>query len=245
MKKSIQVLISIVLLSVFGYGQDINIGIQSGIGSYKMKSLHNLNKSMASPLPTDDAVISDLPPYVYLQAEADLGFLENRFSIGILVSAHSTGSRVYYSDYSGLYRCDMKISDYTVGSIFKARVFRFSKFDVDAYSEFGFSTTTLNTEEFFQIGTSSIERKQTYDSSPAYFEPGIRINYSLKKMSVGLNAGYAINIGDTFTIIGNEIVILRNPWTGENIVSDWSGFRLGINVSFKLFTVKSHHPSKQ
>lgn len=139
----------------------------------------------------------------------------------------------------------MLISDYTMGSIFKARLFRFPKIDIHAYTEFGFSTTTLTTDEFFQIGTEFRERKQTYDSSPAYLEPGIRINYRIKKMAFGINAGYAVNIGDSFTIIGNEIIILSNPRTGEMIVSDWSGIRLGITASFKLFTIKSHHPSKQ
>lgn len=245
MKKTTNLYITLLFLSVFGYGQDVHFGIQTGMGSYKMKDLHVLNKSLAAPLPSDNPIISDLPPYVYLQAEADLGFLKNRFSIGFVVSAHSTGSRVFYSDYSGIYRFDQKISDYTLGSIFKARLFRFPKFDIDAYTEFGFSTTTLTTDEYFQIGSEFVERKQSYDSSPAYLEPGLRFNYRIKKMTVGLNAGYAVGIGDTFTIIGNEIIILSNPATRERILSDWTGFRFGITASFKLFTVVSHHPSKQ
>lgn len=245
MKKFGQIIIGLLFLSNMIYGQDIHFGIQSGIGFYRMQSFHKLNESIASTLPSDDAITSDFPPYVYFQAEADLGFIDNKFSIGIVASTHSTGSRIYYSDYSGKYSYDNVLLDYTLGTIFKARLFRFSKIDINTYAEFGFSSTTLTTDEYFQIGNDFAERRQTYDSSPAYFEPGFRFVYNFNKLNIGLNMGYALNIQDTFTVVGNEIVIFTNPVTGESIQSDWTGFRLGITASFKLFTIRSHHPAKQ
>ncbi len=238
--KTIQIslLIWSILLSTSICGQEISFGVQAGYGSYKMASLHNLNESLADPLPSDDVIISDYPSNLYFQTEAELAFIDNKFSIGIAASVNSTGSRVHYSDYSGSYRFDALLSDYTIGSIFKARLFRVSKIDIKAYSEFGFSSTTLTIDEYFQIDSEINERRQTYDSSPAYLEPGFRANYRFGAFSLGINAGYSINIGDTFTIIGNEIVILANPYTRETIVADWSGLRLGITATFRVFTLK-------
>ena len=231
--------LGLIFLSLINYGQEINFGLQVGYGNYKMTSLQNLTQSLAAPLPSHEAaIISEYPPNVYLQAEANLTFIDNKFSIGMVASVNSTGSRVHYSDYSGSYRFDAMLSDYTLGSIFKARLFRFSKIDIKAYSEFGFSSTTLTIEEYFQIDSEIYGRRQSYDSSPAYLEPGLRANYSFGAFELGISAGYAINIGDTFTIIGNEIVILANPYTRETIVADWSGLRLGITASFRVFTLK-------
>lgn len=214
------------------YSQDIELGIQTGIGTYNMKDLKGLNEVFFKSLPFQVKMISNYPSYFYYKPTFLLSF--NKFRIGLQASYYSTGSRISSKDYSGEYLYDTRInciapSVYGDFSLFQL----FGKCKVMLYSEGGVTFSQLSLKEDLTVDNENLTNSSyAFKSRNYYIEPGLKLEYQLSKlMNIGLDAGYFAQFGkNDFVSDKNEVLNNRN----ETIGPDWSGLRVGLSLSVSL-----------
>jgi len=156
----IKYILTAMLFSVcaVSYSQNLDFGIQTGIGFYNMNGLKSLNATVFKSLPFQAGVISDYPPFFYYKPVFFLSF--NKFRVGLQASFYSTGSRISSKDYSGEYLFDTKTYCIAPSANIDFLLFTFcNKYKLFLFSEGGitYSSLELNASYFFQFGKKVFE----------------------------------------------------------------------------------------
>jgi hypothetical protein len=231
-----RVLITLLLLISFirANSQEFNFGFQTGIGTYSMKGLKNINKTVPQGLPFDTKLVSDFPAYFYYRPSIIIRF--NDFGLGLVYSFQSTGSRISAKDYSGEYRFDMKIKSNTPGIYCEVKLSAENKFNFYLYSIIGPSFSNLETKEYFNVADTVLTNANyKFKAQNYYIEPGINFLFPVKAFSFGLNLGYLIQFGDQAFYTGNDKKnILFDTKNQVSVKPDWNGFRVGLSVFYNL-----------
>lgn len=228
MKKLIFSILFLVI-SIHSYSQHLKIGFESGYGSYKMLDLKDLNTLIKKSFPFTTEMVSDFPSHIYYKPSVIIKF--NRFGVGMNYEFLSTGSRISGKDYSGEFRTDFLVKSNVYG--FSGEFYsKFQKgYQIICYLNVGKSFSTLNASQFFKVQDSVFyDSKSIYKAHNYLIEPGLRLEYSYKSFSIGLNGGYAFQFGgESFGLQGNKDIKL-----GNSARPDWSGIRLGISLYYKI-----------
>jgi len=210
-------------------GQNIKFGIQTGIGTYNMSDLRNLNEVLTQKNPLNPKITSNYPPFIYYQPTIIFEF--NFINIGFLYSRQSSGSRISIKDYSGEYRFDSKINSNVFGILSEIRFNPSDKLEFKLYSELGVLQTSLKLSEFFEVnGQPNLNDNYSFKSVNYYFEPGIKLSYPIKQFCAEFNLGYFSQFGEE-TLSGKETL---TNYDGDKIKADWSGLRCGLSVFYKI-----------
>jgi hypothetical protein len=214
--------------------QALEFGFQTGIGTYFMKGLRDINNSVTRGLPFDTKLIADFPAYFYYRPSMIIRF--NNFSFGLIYSFQSTGSRISAKDYSGEYRFDMKVNSNTPGIYCEFKLSTEDKFNFNIYSIIGPSYSNLEIKEYFNIGDTVLTNsKYKFKAQNYYFEPGINFQVPVKAFSFGLTFGYLIQFGNQAFYTGNDKKnILINTKSQVSVKPDWNGIRVGLSVFYNI-----------
>ncbi len=233
MRNFIQIIVLFFLLLPKSYlliAQNVKIGIQAGVGTYKMTDLKNLNEYVSQNNSLNPKITSNYPAFLYYQPTVIFEF--KNINLGFLYSHQSTGSRISILDYSGEYRFDSKINSNAFGILSEVKLNPEKILSFRLYSELGVAKTKLNLIEFFKVYDETLlNDKYAFESYNYYFEPGIKISYPNNHFCFEFNLGYLKQFGKE-TLTGKEV--LTNE-LGDKIKPDWSGFRCGLSVYLLLF----------
>ncbi len=214
----------------------LKLGYQIGFGTYSMNSLKNLNDQVSESLPFDSKVVDNFPGYLYFRPSVVLELA--KYSIGLICSFQSTGSRVSAKDFSGEYRFDTKVKSIAPGIYTDTKIFSQKKGRLCIYSIAGLLFSKLNTHEFLTLKSSQLENQSIDFKAQNYFwEPGVDYSFSIGSFSVGLNAGYFITIGNqAFYHGGSKKNTLYDYKKQQDVRPDWNGTRAGFSI---LYTIRS------
>jgi len=229
MNKIKNILIAL-LVSIFSisYSQNMEIGMQTGIGFYTMKDLKKLNDNVFKALPFQASVIVDYPPFFYYKPGISVSF--NKFAVGLQAAFYSTGSRISSKDYSGEYLFNIKTNCIAPGAYFDLLLFSLpEKYKLSLFSEGGVVFSGLDLKEDLTVGDQEITNSSySFTTHNYYFEPGLKFRRSIyKSVSLELNAGYFFQFGKkAFETTKGEIL-----GTGNTAIRPgWNGLRFGISV---------------
>ena len=223
-----------ILLSVcsVSYSQNLEIGMQSGIGFYNMKDLKKLNLSVFESLPFQASIVADYPPYFYYKPGILLSY--NKFRMGLQTAFYSTGTRISSKDYSGEYLFDVKTSCIAPGAFIDILLYTFhDKYKLSLFSEGGVVFSGLDLQENLNVGDLEVSNTSySFKSLNYFFEPGVKLRRSIFNLvSLELNAGYLFQFGknplksDQGDILGIGNTAIR---------PGWNGLRFGISVLYRF-----------
>jgi len=229
---SARVLMLLFFLTAFtsANSQGFDFGLQSGIGSYSMKGLKNINQSLKEGLPFDSKLADNFPAYFYYRPSMIIRY--TNFSLGVIYSFQSTGSRVSAKDYSAEYRFDMKVKSDSPAIYFDIRIKDRGKFTLNFYSIIGPAFSNLEIKEYFKVADTVLSNSNLKLKALNYcFEPGINLHLPVKRISFELSLGYLIGFGDEAFYKGNDKNnMLIDPKNQDTVRPDWNGIRLGISL---------------
>ncbi|MGD0755168.1 MAG: hypothetical protein ABR927_08925 [Bacteroidales bacterium] len=234
MKKRVLITLLLLISFIRANSQEFNFGFQTGIGTYSMKGLKNINTSVPQGLPFDTKLVADFPAYFYYRPSMILRF--KGFGLGLVYSFQSTGSRISAKDYSGEYRFDMKVRSSAPGIYCEVKLTAENNFNFYLYSIIGPSFSNLETKEYFNVAdTMLINANYKFKAQNYYIEPGINILFPVKAFSFGLNFGYLVQFGDQAFYTGNDKKnILFDAKNQVSVKPDWNGIRGGLSVFYNL-----------
>ena len=232
MKKKYTITLLLFFISICGYSQSLSVGFQTGVGTFKMSGLEALNTQVLQDIPFETELVSDFPAYWYFRPSVSLNF--DQFSIGLLSTFQSTGSRVSAKDYSGEYRFDLKVKSHNPGVYADVELFRQDKIRLAFSSIVGLSLSRLTMEEYFVVLEEPITNDNyKFKALNFYVEPGLNSYYQVDFLIIGINAGYFIQFGkQAYYTNDNKDYKLVNPQTSTPIKPDWNGFRIGLSICY-------------
>ncbi len=223
--------------------QQIETGIQGGLGCYSMKDLKEINEITVKLIPFDTKLVHDFPPYFYYRPFILLKL--KKISFGPVFTFQSTGSRISARDYSGEYLLDMVVSSNGPGIYDEIVLFDHNNLHYSFYSTFGALFSNLKMKESLVVNEESLtDEKYKFKSFNYYLEAGLKISYSYKFLDYGFSAGFQIQAGDgSFRYSENKDTKLINTETNNPVRPGWNGFRAGLSVSY-CFPQSSENASK-
>lgn len=210
--------------------QSLVLSFENGVGSYKMDYLKTLNADVQSLQPFSTKVVSNFPKYYYFRPGIGLKF--NRSIFEFKYGFESTGSRISSVDNSGEYTYDMIV--YSKSPSVSYQYILLKKFlDCSIYTNLGYNFSTLTTsEDLIAEGVVLKDYTNHYETYGTFIEPGIKLEFPMKQLKLGLNLGYLFSYeGKPFHLkdaIFNEL----HTSDYKNIYSDWEGVRLAVVVSY-------------
>jgi hypothetical protein len=238
-----------VLLAIFAiittgtFPQEFQIGLGTGIGTFNMSDLKGLNTKINKVLPFENRIVSSFPANQFYQLSAI--FKDKNFGFGLCYNFESTGSRISSQDYSGQYKLDMTIYSHVPGFYGEYDIPIFNNIYLGLYSMAGIELTNLNIKEYLNVlNTSMINKSYQFTAQNAMIMPGIEINYVMKYFGVKLNTGYLLQTKtDLFSKNSDPEV---SPYINlYPLKPDWSGFRIGLSVFYRIVYSKSDEGDSQ
>lgn len=222
------------------FSQELNIGFESGTGSYSMNDLKELNNVYRGSLPFDARITENFPNYWYYRPSISYSFKKN-VTLGAAWSFHSTGSRISLADYSGEYSFDMIINS-SSPALFLDFFYPVSGFRFVFGNELGMDYSNLTVNENLKIGSYTNGSSNKFKSQSFYYEPDLKILYSVLFMKIGLSAGYHLDLqnGDIASANNKKAFLMSS--SGEKARSNWSGFRIGASLTFNMFRIFNKKP---
>jgi hypothetical protein len=208
------------------------IGFQSGFRTYGMGDLKSLNQSVQKTIPFDTRVVSGFPPYLYFRPMISLH--RESFSLGVLASFQSTGSRVSAKDYSAEYRFDIRIHSFQYGIQADRRIHEAGRLSFLISASSGLTFSRLVMEEYLRVDESLwISEKAPFKSQNWFFEGGLAAKYKLTgAFSLSAILAYQLSFGKNAFQHTEHEVTLKNPRTYDPVRPGWNGFILGITAGF-------------
>ena len=225
MRKNI-VAIILILCSTTISAQEIKIEFNSGIGSYAMNGLKDLNAYYLKNLPVVAKITDDFP----IQPFYSIGLIyqtNSIFSVGLTGSFVTTGSRISYKDYSGELVFDNVVKAYSPGIQF-GFVLVDKKLHLSQETNISYAFTNLEMKEKIINQTD----ENVFKSNSIMLEPRFRVSYLINRFELGAKAGYLIDFGGKYYLDGKKDSFLQNPQSDNSLKNKWSGFRLGLFVGF-------------
>ena len=228
------ILLLFVLFGSQSWSQSYKFGMQWGIGSYSMSDLKTINDLATPNIPFDTKIVSNFPLFFYYRPTFLMVF--DDYSVGLVNTFQSTGSRISAKDYSGEYRFDMKVNSNCPGIYFERNISSYNNVQVLFYTILGCSFSKLTINEYYNVFDSTITNDNIkFKSLNFYCEPGINLKYPMKPFCIGLNSGYFVSFGkQAFYTDNNKDHILSNSRSNKPITPDWNGFRLGLSLYYIL-----------
>ncbi|MDT3740294.1 MAG: hypothetical protein RO257_12435 [Candidatus Kapabacteria bacterium] len=177
----------------------IYIGLQGGYATYDIKSIIDArNKSILS-LPFNAKITDDYPENPYFHGEILL--LLHDFELGASLSLISTGTRVYYADYSGEYKFDNVISNFEYGIIIKTPgASETQPFKVQLSGEIGVSSVDIKSTEYLRVFNDSESNSDIFNNKILFFEFGVKLNYYFEGIIASVGASYVVEPQKELTI---------------------------------------------
>lgn len=221
------------------YSNKISIGLSSGIGSYslvEMKELQNqLYRHTRSFIP-GLKMMEQFPGYYNYSGwiEAKIA----RHSIGYNYAHLYTGARNNVSDYSGIYNLDMLIkcnrhsASYKFWFLDNPQAMTLSAF---TFARFGSTYTKLHLKEELEIyNLEKDEYDRRYSAQGKYIEVGVGCVFKIFRfLEYAMTFGYDIDFSKDFKEINQSRNYLQDI-NRKNISPDWSGLRLAMGINLLL-----------
>lgn len=228
---AINFMISSILLA-----QPVMVSFHPVYGGYEMKSMKHFQEELFT-----DAVQMDLPFKIvddfpaYIGYELQIGMDNDDLEYGLQFGGRSTGGRVSYSDYSGKYNIDNELRSFEVGTYIGLKAHESAKINFMMTVLFGVSFTNLNLISDFHL-TDQEPQIETVDfaSKNFLFAPGLKVRWTITKiLFADFTARYDIQAPGKLRLSDDKRAHLENK-KEEAVRANWSGFRIGIGLGFKI-----------
>ena len=227
------IVLQLLLITVSKSGaQSPEFGFQTGIGTYSMKELKNLNFNNQGDLPFETGQVNDFPPYLWFRPTFSIRF--SKFNVGLMNTFQSTGSRLSAKDYSGEYRLDMKVKANAPGIFGEIDLADINKLKLRFSTTIGILLSKLEIEEYFALGAATyVNDTYNFKAHNCFFEPEFNLNFPVGMFSIGTYLGYLIQVGQKPFYAGdNKGNILYDQTNNTAVGPGWNGLRAGIGVKW-------------
>jgi hypothetical protein len=221
--------------SIIHTSQAQEVSIFAGVGTYAMNDLKALNKNFNSQSFIPMHTTNNFDPY-YTFGLRYITPLSKNISGGMDVNGCSTGSRLSYSDYSGLMHIDQTIQSINISAVAAFMLVNNVKNTFAFDPQLGVSFSKLKIQSAIAIGSNSQSEEYQLQSVNLFGEPGFSyIGWITKSntLGIGLRVGYNVTILKGKLYFRNDDNAFLQGGS-KPAGADWSGLRTHLSLHYRL-----------
>lgn len=202
----------------------------AGWASYGMDDLKNLYEVSHAGLPFRPRITADFPAYYYYGLQLLYCPVQD-FKLGLSYGGTSTGARSAYSDYSGTYYFDQRISAAEWGVLAQYQLLRVRSFSLNP----GLSVTAIFSDHEIEERLEIYDFKDSFllssSATGAGFKPFVNLSWRYRFVELMAEAGYLIYTGSGLEDEEGEKVLNSR---GDEMEPGWSGYRLNLGLGINI-----------
>jgi hypothetical protein len=235
MRKTCICLITCVLLLAYTHKAEAQGGFifTGGVAAVAMKDMKYLQEYILSTYPVEGQVTSSFPPYtstsftLYKQ-------VYDYLRVGISYSYSTTGGKSSYQDYSGEIYTEITATSHRLGAYLSYVILGGDRLDLALSGRLDGNYTPVLIESYYNIFSYGSNISNSYRSISPGGSIGGELWYRLRKISLGLEAGYMVDLKGDLKESGDG-----DPLTDPNdrdrvLTSDWSGWLVRASLLINL-----------
>jgi len=230
----IKYILLLIVSTNLAYSADLEFRIHLGQGAFAMSDIHKLQNGVLNELRDMSIaakILSDFPDFYYTRIEAI-----NRFSPGYaggLTWMHmETGGKIHYEDYSGEILSEQIVICDGIGLYNSWTIVEYDRLKARFNMPINALWSKIVLEDESRIYNETTNSSYELVALGLGIDPAISLTHDISKFHVSLEVGYQFTFSKPFHLKDNSDAILRVD--GSEVSPDWSGFRLGISVGYKL-----------
>jgi hypothetical protein len=210
---------------IISKSQVISLRVNSGINFFNMTQLKTLQNQL-NDSGLDTKIVDNFPSYYNYQVQLVHTFPVVE-TVGIYFDFVSTGGRIDYEDYSGIYRRDQLVSRSSVGILCERKFYDINNFAVYAGGKVSVQFSKLKFNDLLQIFNYTNTISTEFNSNGIGIEPDLNFEYNYSPFLFRLEFAYQFSFSGSFNNENNGKLVLRD---GENteIKPQWDGFKIGV-----------------
>lgn len=227
------------------YGQSLNSsGLFSGfsfepdyfflnlsVGNYAMEDMRvfqNMLKEDYHSRGLQFEKTLDFP--ISLQGDIGFDFEKGALTYGPYLNYAVTKGKLHYSDYSGSAFLEQNIYRLLLGGKLSHSIIK----NFRIYGKGGINLSFMNLLSFTAIHGAGTDKDQMgFHSLGLHLEPGLAWYYPVKNVIFNVTAGYEFNQQGRTRVTDSPKSFLIDDQK-KSVLMDWSGFRFGIGLGFRL-----------
>jgi len=215
------------------FSQDFSIGIRGGLGDYSMDLLGQFQQYRTNQSQLPLKITENYPITPFYRAEVAYNGIPFIEKVAVFYGFYSTGARSTVSDYSGRVDLDAVINGNQMGLTIQKEFLREGLMSLGGYVDGSYLLSKLKTKDFLEITyPEKITEKEDYSLVASGFavEPGLELNYRLDLVVFQVNLGYLVDFSKELHLKDNPDMMLGV--NNQPVTPQWSGLRLGLQVSY-------------
>ena len=209
--------------------------LTAGIASFKMTDMKYLQDHILGTYPVEGRITSSFPPYTSVSITMFKG-LYDYLRIGGGYSYSTTGGKSSYQDYSGHIYTEISATSHRFGAYISYTLLDGDRLDLSLNGRLDANLTSMIIESSYTIYSFSSGLSNGYRSISPSGSIGAELMYRLKEISMGLEAGYLIDLQGDLKDKDDDNPLLDPNDTDRVLTSDWSGWfiRISAHINLKL-----------
>jgi len=210
-------------------GQGGGITFAAGLESPQMDDMKYLQEHILSTYPVEGKITSSFPPYI--SASINLfKVLYDHIRVGAGYSYSTTGGKSSYADYSGNIYTEITATSHRLGAYLSYIVVGGDRLDLALNGRLDAILTNLTVGSYYSIYNYSAGTENEYRSISPAGSVGAELMYKFKNFSMGMDAGYLVDLHGNLKDTGNGDPLLDPNDTDRVLRSDWTGWYVHLKA---------------
>ncbi len=232
MRKRIIYMIALSMLLVSAQkarGQGGGITFAAGLESSQMDDMKYLLEHILSTYPVEGKITSSFPAYT--SASINLfKVLYDHIRVGAGYSFSNTGGKSSYADYSGNIYTEITATSHRLGAYLSYIVMGGDRLDLALNGRLDAILTNVTIGSSYSIYNYSSRMENEYRSISPGVTVGAELMYKFNDFSMGMDAGYLVDLQGNLKDTENDAPLLDPTDTGRVLSSEWTGWYVHLKA---------------
>jgi hypothetical protein len=226
--------VAMLLLSAqHSLGQGGGFILGAGGASFRMNDLKYLQEHILSTYPVEGKITSSFPPFTNASLTV-FKQLYDHIRLGGTYSYSTTGSKSSYADYSGSIYTEMNATSHRLGAYLSYIVLGGDRLDLSLNGHLDANFTNLTIQSYYTIYNFTDGLSNKYRSISPSVSVGGELMYKINKVSLGLEAGYLVDLKGDLKDTDDGDPLLDPNDTSRVLSSDWTGWYAQLKLQVGL-----------
>ncbi|MBE9518290.1 MAG: hypothetical protein IMY68_06955 [Bacteroidetes bacterium] len=232
MRKRISYMIVLAMLLVsaqHSLAQNGGISIAAGAASFRMGDMKYLQEHILSTYPVEGKITSSFPPFTTASFTV-FKQLYDHIRVGGRYNYSTTGAKSSYADYSGDIYTEFNAVSHRLGAYLSYLVLGGDRIELSLNGSLDANYTSMTIQSYYTIFNYSDGLSNKYRSISPSIAVGGELMYKLKKLSLGMEAGYLVDLKGNLKDTSDGDPLLDPKDLDRVLSSDWTGWYLQLKT---------------
>ena len=224
MRKRISHMIALAMLLIsvqHSLGQDYGVSLAAGAASFRMGDMKYLQEHILSTYPVEGKITSSFPPFTSASFTV-FKQLYDHIRVGGRYNYSTTGGKSSYADYSGNIYTEFNAVSHRLGAYLSYLVLGGDHLGLSLNGSLDANYTSMTIQSLYTVFNFSDGLNNKYRSISPSIAAGGELMYNLKKMSLGMEAGYLVDLKGNLKDTDDGDPLLDPNDLDRVLSSDWT-----------------------